>query len=296
MCALLASLGGEIVTGAEVTKVAITGGRATGVELAGGEHRLASRAVIANLTPGALYGRLVALEVLPPAFRRRIERYRYAPGTMMVHLALDDLPRWSAGESARRSAYVHLGPYLDDMSLAYQRAMAGLLPERPTLVVGQPTAFDPSRAPEGKHILWVQVRVLPARIRGDAAGEITATEWDEVKEPYADRVIDLVDGYASGLRELVLARHVMSPLDLERANPNLVGGDQLGGSMHPAQNFFLRPIPGWSRHRTPVDALYVCGAGTWPGAGVGAGSGYLLGKQLTRKRRLRVPGRASPGA
>jgi phytoene dehydrogenase-like protein len=290
LCSLLRSLGGEIVTGADVTRITLAGGRATGVEIEGGERRLASRAVIANLTPAALYGRLVGLDQLPLEFRRQIERYRYGPGTMMVHLALDDLPPWSAGESARRSSYVHLAPYLDDMSLAYQRAMANLLPEQPTLVIGQPTAVDPTRAPAGKHVLWVQVRVLPARIGGDAAGEIDATHWDDAKEPYANRVVGLVERYAPGLRELVLARHVLSPLDLERANPNLVGGDQLGGSMHPSQHYFLRPAPGWSRYRTPIEGLYVCGASTWPGAGVGAGSGYLLGKQLTRRRRPRLPG------
>jgi phytoene dehydrogenase-like protein len=159
--------------------------------------------------------------------------------------------------------------------------MAGLLPERPTLVVGQPTAIDPSRAPNGKHVLWIQVRMVPAEIRGDAAGTITSTDWGEAKEAYADRVLSELETYAPGLGKFTLARHVLSPLDLERENPNLVGGDQLTGSHHPFQNFFLRPFPGWSRYRTPVDGLFMCGAGTWPGAGVGAGSGYLLARQLT---------------
>jgi phytoene dehydrogenase-like protein len=201
----------------------------------------------------------------------------------MIHLALSELPAWRAGEEARAYSYVHVGPYLDDMSLAYARAVAGLLPERPTLVVGQPTAVDPSRAPVGKHVLWIQVRMVPGRIRGDAADEILTQDWDEAKELYADRVLGQLEEYAPGLRGSVLGRHVQSPADLEKANPNLVGGDQLGGSMHPAQNFFLRPFAGWSRYRTPIDRLYVCGAGTWPGAGVGAGSGYLLGKLLTRQ-------------
>jgi phytoene dehydrogenase-like protein len=91
---------------------------------------------------------------------------------------------------------------------------------------------------------------------------------------------------APGLSDLVLGRHVMSPADIECANPNLVGGDQLGGSHHPSQHYLLRPFPGWSRYRTPVEGLYMCGAGTWPGAGVGAGSGYLLGRELTRESRL----------
>ena len=293
MTALLERHGGNVVTGAVVERIEVRDGRATAAIVHGGERYEAGRALVANLTPRALYGSLVGWDDLPSSFRRRIAGFRYGPGTLMVHLALDELPRWAAGDEARTFSYVHVGPYLEDMSLAYAQAMAGLLPARPTLVVGQPTAVDASRAPEGKHVLWVQVRVLPASIHGDAAGAIAATDWDEAKEPYADRVLDILESYAPGLRGLVLGRHVLSPLDLERANPNLVGGDQLGGSHHPMQNFFLRPLPGWSRYRTPIEALYVCGAGTWPGAGVGAGSGYLLAKDLTRPRRARI-GRRRP--
>jgi phytoene dehydrogenase-like protein len=273
LASLLESSGGELRCGAEVTRITVERGCATGVELAGGE-RLSARTVVANLTPTVL----ARLLDRPPD----VARYRYAPGTLMVHLALDDLAPWTAA-GARESTYVHVGPYLDDMALAYQRAAAGLLPERPTLVVGQPTTVDPSRAPAGKHVLWIQARVVPGTIRGDAAGEIAATEWDEAKEPFADRVLALLEGYAPGLAQRILARHVLSPADLERANPNLVGGDQLAGSHHAFQHFFLRPLPGWTRYRTPVEGLYLCGAATWPGAGVGAGSGYLLGKQLTRR-------------
>jgi phytoene dehydrogenase-like protein len=271
---MLRAAGGQLRTGAEVTRV--TG---NGVELADGTKLDASRAVIANVVAPVLFDKLVPHDAVPSEFRRKLARYRFAPGTMMVHLALSELPRWSAGDHLREWCYVHLGPYLEDMSLAYTQAVAGRLPERPTLVIGQPTAIDPTRAPEGKHILWVQVRMLPAAI-----------DWEAEKEPYADRVIEILEEYAPGLR--IEARHVMSPLDLERANPNLVGGDQLAGSHHPSQNFLLRPVPGWSRYRTPVDNLYMCGAGTWPGAGVGGGSGYMLGSELAnagRKRILRSP-------
>ncbi len=151
------------------------------------------------------------------------------------------------------------------MSRVYAEASAGLLPAEPALVVGQPTAIDPSRAPPGKHVLWVQVRVLPADIRGDASGRIAARNWDEAKEAYADRVLDLLEFYAPGLRGRVLGRSVFSPLDLERENPNLIGGDNLSGSHHLDQNFFMRPVAGWSRYRTPVRNLYLCGASTWPG-------------------------------
>ncbi len=201
----------------------------------------------------------------------------------MVHLAMSGPPDWSAGPELKRFAYVHLAPDLDMMARTYAEAMAGLLPSEPVLVCGQPTAVDPSRAPTDKHILWVQVRVLPAKIRGDAAGAISGRDWASVKEQYADRVLDLIEGYAPGTKAKVLARCVESPADLERRNPNLVGGDNLAGSHHLSQNFLFRPFPGWARWRTPVKDLYIMGASTWPGAGTGAGSGYMLARTLARR-------------
>ena len=112
------------------------------------------------------------------------------------------------------------------------------------------------------------------------AARIHHPSWDQAKEAYADRVLDVLEGYAPALRRRVLGRSVFSPLDLERENPNLVGGDNLSGSHHLDQNFFLRPVAGWSRYRTPVRNLYLCGASTWPGASTGAGSGFMLAKGL----------------
>ena len=199
---------------------------------------------------------------------------------MMIHLALDELPDWRGGRAVRDFAYIHVAPDLEMMTRVYAEASAGLLPAEPVLVVGQPTAIDPSRAPAGKHVLWLQVRVLPADIRGDAAGTIAARDWDAARQPYADRVMDILEYYAPNLKNRVLGRAVFSPLDLERENPNLIGGDNLSGSHHLDQNFFLRPVAGWSRYRTPVRNLYLCGASTWPGAGTGAGSGFMLARML----------------
>ncbi len=122
--------------------------------------------------------------------------------------------------------------------------------------------------------------MLPAEIAGDAAGTIAARDWESAKEPYAERVLDLIERNAPGLRGKILGRAVSSPLDLERENPNLIGGDSLAGSHHLDQNFLFRPVPGWSRWATPVKGLHLCGASTWPGAGTGAGSGFMLGKAL----------------
>jgi len=287
LVSLLESLGGVLRLGSDVASITIEGDRAVGVELVGGERLSASDNVIANLTPKLLFGRLVPASQLTPRFNRRVAAYRHAPAALMVHLAMEGLPDWSAGANVKEWAYVHIGPYMEDMSLAYQQAVAGALPERPTLVVGQPTAVDPSRAPEGRHVLWVQVRVVPGTIRSDAVDEIAATDWRDAKEPFADRVIDLIEEYAPGVASKILGRCVLSPVDLESYNPNLIGGDSLGGSHHPFQFAGLRPFPGWTKYRTPIEGLFMCGASTWPGAGVGAGSGHLLGKRLVAGRSLR---------
>lgn len=280
MVATLKSFGGEVHLGRRVEWIEISGGRASGVRLDDGEVLSARRAVIANVHPKLVFGKLLFAASAPADYQAKIAAFRAGPGTMMIHLALSDLPDWKAGEELKRFPYVHLAPSYESMSVTYAQALSGLLPREPVLVVGQPTALDPTRAPEGKHILWVQVRVLPATIRGDAAGEILSTQWDEVKEPYAARVLALIETYAPGLSGKILGKAVFSPLDLERENPNLIGGDSLSGSHHLDQNFLFRPAFGWSRYKTAVDSLYICGASTWPGAGVGAGSGFMLAKML----------------
>jgi phytoene dehydrogenase-like protein len=273
----IAAAGGEVRLGAAVQSIAIEGGVAKGVVLANGERIEAVRAVIANVHPRVLFGKLVPNA---SAAGQRLARFRSGPATMMIHLALDDLPHWTTGEELRRFAYVHLAPSLSAMARTYIDALDGLLPAEPALVVGQPTAVDPSRAPAGKHVLWIQVRVLPSQIRGDAAGSIAGTQWDEVKEAYADRVIGMIERYAPGFAASIIARAVLSFADLERDNPNLVDGDSLGGSHHLDQNFLFRPAFGWSRYHTPIGRLYMVGASTWPGAGTGPGSGFMLAKAL----------------
>jgi phytoene dehydrogenase-like protein len=215
-----------------------------------------------------------------PAFDGAMARFSHAPGTMMIHLALSALPDWAAGAELQRFAYVHLAPSLDQMARTYQQAKAGLLPDEPILVVGQPTSQDPSRAPDGKHILWVQVRMAPGTIAGDAAGEFSSTDWAQVAEPFAERALDILERYAPGTRAKILGRRVVSPLELEAENPNLVGGDQICGSHHLAQHFLFRPARGHADGSTPIKGLHLTGAAVWPGAGTGAGPGYLLARKL----------------
>jgi phytoene dehydrogenase-like protein len=274
LVAIVEEGGGEVRCGAEVDAIRHTGGRVTGVEA--GEV-VDADAVLATLAPRHL-GRLLG-ETGTPAFDRGLAGFRHAPGTMMIHVALDGPAPWLDAERSRY-AYVHVGRDMDDMTLCHAQARAGLLPERPVLVVGQPTLFDPSRAPEGKHILWIQVRMVPGEIRGDAAGEIAATDWAQAAEPYADRIMATLEAHAPGLGALTLARHVVPPTALEAENPNLVGGDQVCGSHALSQNFLFRPVRGWADGRTPIRGLRLIGAATWPGGGTGAASGWRAAQAI----------------
>jgi phytoene dehydrogenase-like protein len=138
--------------------------------------------------------------------------------------------------------------------------------------------------------------MAPSRIAGDAAGTIEARSWEEAKRPFAERVLDKLERYAPGTRERLLDWTMLRPDDLERHNPNLVGGDSIGGSHHLAQNLLFRPVPGWSGYRTPVAQLYMIGAGTWPGAGVNAISGRLVAQMIVRGERRRRAARAGAAA
>jgi phytoene dehydrogenase-like protein len=279
LIALGSERGMELRTDAEVARVIVRGGRAAGVELTSGEQLEARQAVIAGVTPPQLYGRLLAEGPVPEQIRRAAGGYRHGPGTMMLHLALSGPAPWAAGEDLSDFAYVHIAPYVEDLSATYSQASAGWLPAEPMLVVGQTSAVDPSRSREG-HVLWVQVRALPAQIAGDALSEIGAREWEHAAEPYADRVMAKLDRYAPGIGDLVLDRAVLSPAELERHNPNLAGGDSIAGSMHLRQNFLFRPFPEVSDYETGLPGLLMVGAATWPGAGVNAISGYNVAQKL----------------
>ena len=277
MVAAIRARGGVVECNAPVARILRQDDAATGIELADGRSILAARAVVAGVAPAAL-ARLAG--PMQGRFDRAMTRFDHAPGTMMIHLALSGLPDWRAGRELQTFAYVQLAPTLDQMARTYLEAKAGLLPSAPVLVVGQPSAQDDSRAPAGQHVLWVQVRMVPGVIAGDAKGEIAARDWATAAAPMAARVLAMLDDYAPGLSAKILAKRIVTPAELEADNPNLVGGDQLCGSHHLAQNFLFRPARGYADGTTPLKNLYLTGAAVWPGAGTGAGSGYLLAQKL----------------
>ena len=280
LVALLREHGGELRTSTRATGVTVLDGRAVGVELDTAERVAAARAVVASVTPTALAGDLLREADLPGSIRRALGAYRYGPGTMMLHLSLSAPVPWAAGERLASFAYVHLAPYVDDLARAYADALAGRLPAEPLLVVGQTSAVDPTRVPDGGHTLWVQVRPLPA-----AAPTRRRGGWADAAPRYAERVMQKLERYAPGIGEIVTGMAVLSPADLERADANLVGGDSVSGSMHLRQNFLLRPAWGMSGYRTPVRGLWLIGASTWPGGGLNAVSGYQAARRIVRRGR-----------
>ena len=303
LAGIVRDAGGELRTGAEVVRITVSGGRATGVALADGETVDATRAVVAGVTPTQLYGSLLRPSDVPADVRDAAGRYRYGRAGMQIHLALDEPPRWKGPEADRlaRTAIVHVTPGLDGVSRAVNEAERGLLPAEATIVAGQPCAVDPSRAPDGKWIVWIQLQELPAGpVRGDAAGEIDVRDgtWtDDLREAYADRIVARLRDSIENLGSATLARKVLSPADLETLNCNLVAGDVYAGSCALDQNLVWRPFASAPGHRTTVDDLWHVGASTHPGPGLGAGSGYLVAKELTKPplpRRLlaKLPGRS----
>ena len=285
---LIRDNGGDIRTGCDVAGIMLDrAGKAAGVRLADGAEIKARRGVIASVTPDQLYKRLLGEtgKPMPADVEKGLKSYRYGKGDMQIHYALKAPPKWKAGDELGKVALLHLTDGLDAVSRSANEAERGLLPAEPTVCVGQPTALDPSRAPEGGAILWLQLPDTPRQIKGDAAGLIDCPEdgrWTEaLREAFADRVEAMLAAHIEGFADNVIARSVSSPADLETMNMNLVGGDPYGGFCGLDQFFIWRPFKTAANHKTHVPGLYHIGASTHPGPGLGGGSGFLLASSLT---------------
>jgi phytoene dehydrogenase-like protein len=276
--------GAEIVTGRAVARILVTGGRASGVVLDDGTE-VRARAVLSNADPNVTFLRLLPEAALPGDFRAHISRLDFSSGVTKINVAIERLPNFSAlpGEAPgpQHRGTVHLVSTLGEIEDAYHDALLGRPSARPVIEMTLPSSLDPSLAPRGQHVMSLFVQYTPYKL---ASGS-----WDDpgVKDAFADRVFSVIETYAPGFTRSVIARDVLSPVDLERVF-GLTGGNIFHGAMGLDQLFWLRPAPGWSRYRTPVKGLYLCGAGAHPGGGVlgapGRNAARAVLKDLRGKR------------
>ena len=259
--------GVEILLRSPVERIQVRGGRAVGVRLEGG-RTIDAKAVVSTADPKRTFLQMLEPDQLPAEFRRSVGAIKMHGAAMKVNCALSELPHWNAAEGTpgpqhRGSTYI--GPSIGYVEDAFLDAKYGRPSEHPWLEVVTQSVLDPSVAPPGKHTLSIYVQYSPYHL---ASGS-----WDDLKEPYGDRVVETLAEYAPNVPKAILARDVVTPLDLERRF-GLTEAHQSHGEMGPDQFFSFRPVPGWSNYRTPVPGLYLCGAGTHPGGGVSGAPGY----------------------
>ena len=277
--ALIEEKGGEIRCGADVDRILVADSRVRGVALAGGEE-IACGSVLASVAPGQLQGRLLRGVNLPED-QAAAKAFRHGRGNFQLHYALDRVPEWLS-PGLEDVALIHLADGVDSVSKSANEAERGMLPASPTICVGQPHRLDPSRCPEGKAILWLQIPDAPRVVKGDALGEIaTDGGWTEaVREGFANRIEAILKRHIRDFDAIKLARRAYSPADLQSMNINLVGGDPYGGLCSIDQFFIFRPYAHSTNGVGLVRGLIHIGASTHPGPGLGGGSGFLAAKRL----------------
>ena len=274
--------GVDIRTSSTVTEILIEKGRAAGVVTDKGE-RLAASAVVSNLHPKLTFERLLDPAVLPADFRARIASYRSGSGSFRMNLALSELPSFTAlpGKKAaeHHGAGIVIAPSLAYMERAWMDARLSGWSAQPIIEMLIPSTLDDSLSPPGRHVasLFCQ-HVAPALPDGRS--------WDEARETVADLMIDTVEFYAPGFKASVIARQILSPLDLEREF-GLVGGDIFHGRLSLDQLYSARPVLGHADYRSPIPGLYMCGASTHPGGGVSGAPGHNAAREMIRDFRAR---------
>jgi phytoene dehydrogenase-like protein len=268
------SAGAEIRTNAEVRRIRVTDGRATGVTLASGEE-LDAKAVVSNADPRRTLLGLIDPVELEPGFLQRLRNYRAAGTVAKINLALSALPDFIAlrGNAAALGGFIHIGPELDYLERAFDASKYGAWSPRPYLEVTIPSLTDPTLAPAGAHVLSITAQYAPYRLR-DAA-------WSDASSGFADAAIDTLAEYAPNLRSLIVHRQVITPSDLE-SKYGMTGGHIFHGELALDQLFTMRPLLGWARYRTPIHRLYMCGAGTHPGYGVSGLSGLNAAREILK--------------
>ncbi len=270
------SKGAEIRVNAPVSRVLIRDGKAYGVLLDSGEE-LTAPVVASNLDPKATFLKLIEPKHLDTEFRVAIERYRVEGTSLKMNLALDGLPDFTAlpgTPGPQHGATMHICPSIDYVERAWDDAKYGRPSRNPLIEMTCPTIYDSSLAPAGKHIMGIFLQYAPYTLR-DA-------NWDDLREPYGDRIIETISEYAPNMAGIVRERQVLSPLDLERRF-GIAGGNIFHGEMSLDQMFFLRPVAGWARYKTPVEGLYLCGSGAHPGGGVMGAPGHNAAREILKR-------------
>jgi phytoene dehydrogenase-like protein len=268
--------GADIRVDAEVARIDVNNGRATGVTLKSGEQ-IRAKAVVSNADPRRTLLALTDPVELEPGFLARIRAYRSVGTLAKINLALNGLPAFTAiapsGAAQVLGGRIHIGPDLDYLERAFDASKYGACSSRPYLDVTIPTVSDPTLAPAGNHVMSICAQFAPYNLRhGD---------WGSAADVFADTVIDTLAQHAPNLKSLILHRRVVSPAELESIY-GLTGGHIFHGELALDQLFTMRPLLGWARYRTPIAGLYLCGAGTHPGYGVSGLCGWNASGEVLR--------------
>ena len=262
--------GVEIRTGVEVAKILVQDGVANGVALANGE-KIEARVVVSNADVKRTFLKLVDPYHLDPHFVLSVRNIRSRGVSAKVNFALDGYPKWKAGKGDFTPVVTVIAPNMNYLERAFDDAKYGEYSRAPFLEIGIPSVVDSSLAPSGKHVMSVYCLYAPYHLRNG--------DWNAMRELFGDLVVQTIENYAPGFSDLVLHRQVVTPLDLER-NYGLTEGHVHHSELSLDQIFFMRPVPGYSHYRTPIQNLYMCGAATHPGGGVTGIPGTLAAQAI----------------
>jgi phytoene dehydrogenase-like protein len=290
--------GAEIRTEASVVRIAVRGGRATGVVLESGEE-IEADAVLSSADVRQTFTNMLEPGTLDPSIEDAVRRYKFRGSSGKVNLALDGLPEFSSfpGEGDHLRGAISFSPSIEWMERAYDDAKYGRHSRRPYIDVVIPTLVDPSMAPPGKHVMSCFVQYAPYHLENGAV-------WDDaMRESFGDTVVETLAEFAPNLPDRILHRQVLTPLDLETTF-GLSEGNIFQGELSLEQLFWTRPVPGWARFRTPVRDLWLCGSSVHPGGGIMGAPGRLAALELLgqrgrpgrRGRRDRRSGNGGPPA
>ena len=267
-------LGVEIRTEAPVAKILTKNGRACGVVLQTGEE-LSASVVSSSVDPHLTFEKFLEPSELPSDFLEGVRRYKFRGSSGKVNLALDALPNFKCfpGPGAHLRGAISISPGMDYMERAYDDAKYGHYSRRPYVDMVIPSLTDPSVAPPGKHVLSCFVQYAPYKL---AQGN-----WDEQREAFGNNVIDTIAEHAPNIKDIIIEKQVLTPLDLEREF-GLTQGNIFQGELSLEQLFFLRPVAGWAYYRTPIDNLYMCGSATHPGGGIMGANGRIASQVILK--------------